>query len=361
MISIIGAGPVGCYAAALLADDFEVKVFEEHSQVGLPVQCTGIVTPDIFKFVPKNNDFIINRISDVRIFSPDNKHIKLKFKNPDLILDRAKFDNYFYDLARKKGVEFYFQHRFVSANKRYALVKDLKSGKTRKFKHDFLVGADGARSAVAKNYNFNNKKKFFIGIQAVVKMKNINTVDYFPFKHGFGWAVPVDKNTLRVGVASKKNPRAIFENLLKKYKGKIVSKQGGLIPVFSPFAQIRKDNVFLIGDAAGFVKATTGGGLVPGLKSARVLAHTIINNFMYESSIGVKIYPSPWMHLEMSKLMDSFSRQDWNNLIEELNNEDSKKSLQKINRDRLFKLLLSLGFRNPRLIGFGLKHFDALF
>ena len=45
MITIVGAGPAGSYLAYLLAKQGEkVIVLEEHSAVGSPVQCTGIVT-----------------------------------------------------------------------------------------------------------------------------------------------------------------------------------------------------------------------------------------------------------------------------------------------------------------------------
>src|SRR4030042_4248094 len=115
MITIIGAGPVGCYAASLLADKFKVVVFEEHKSVGLPVQCTGIVTQEIFNFIPNNSKAIINRVGDIRIFAPNNKFIKLKLEKPDIILDRQKFDEYFYNLARKKGVSFLLSHKFIKA------------------------------------------------------------------------------------------------------------------------------------------------------------------------------------------------------------------------------------------------------
>ena len=39
-IAIIGAGPIGCYAGYLLAKvGNKVQIFENHSQVGLPIQC----------------------------------------------------------------------------------------------------------------------------------------------------------------------------------------------------------------------------------------------------------------------------------------------------------------------------------
>jgi len=362
MIAIIGAGPVGCYAASLLADEHDVIVIEEHKSVGLPVQCTGIVTQEIFNFVPRKNNFIINEVSDVRIFSPNNTHntpdahLSLKLEKPDIILDRHKFDLYFYNLARKKGVKFLFNHRFIAREDNYIIVKDLKSNHIKKFKFSHLIGADGPRSAVAKTAGLYGRRKFFIGVQAVVRKKNNNAVDFYPFKQGFGWAVPQDKNTLRVGVASQANPKEQFEKLLKKYPGKILEKQGGLIPLFDSWTVFSKEKTYLIGDAAGFVKATTGGGIIPGLRSAEILAKSINSRLNYDAGIFLHLFPNMLLHLKMRRLMDRFSEDDWNNLIDELNNSKSKKILQNINRDKAFSLLIQLGLKNPGLIRYSLKH-----
>ena len=47
MISIIGAGPSGSHLACLLSKHDDVNVYEEHSEIGKPVQCTGLVTSSI--------------------------------------------------------------------------------------------------------------------------------------------------------------------------------------------------------------------------------------------------------------------------------------------------------------------------
>ena len=365
MIAIIGAGPVGSYAASLLAGDFEVKVFEEHPGVGLPVQCTGIVTQEIFNFIPKKSDFVLNKVDEIRIFSPNNKFLKLSFEKPDIILDRQKFDQYFYNLARRNGAEFFFNHRFssIQTSTAPATVKviDLKSGRMKKFKFSHLIGADGPLSPVAKDAGIFGNRKFFTGIQAVVKKRNSNIIDFYPMKKGFGWAVPEDRNTLRIGVASEANPREQFNHLLKRYKGKVVAKQGGIIPIFNPAASVRKENVFLAGDAAGFVKATTGGGLVPGLQSAEILAKSIIRSQSYEIGVYLKIYPSLLLNLQMRNTMNTFDQKDWNELIRDLNNSSSKKALQNINRDRLFQLLLNVSINNPGILKYGFKHFPDMF
>ena len=361
MIAIIGAGPVGCYAAALLAGNFKVAVFEEHKEVGLPIQCTGIVTQEIFDFVPRNNNFIVNQARDVCIFAPNNEFLKLRLDKPDIIVDRQKFDTYFYDLARKKGVKFFLNRRFIKIEGSVAFIKDLKSGKTKKFKFSHLIGADGPLSPVAKDVGLLKKRKFFTGIQAVVKKRNNNIIDFYPFKEGFCWAVPENKSTLRIGVASLSNPKKQFEELLKRYKGEIIERQGGLIPVFNPSASFFKENIFLIGDAAGFVKATTGGGLVPGLKSAEIVAHTINNDVSYTAGLYLNLLPALWLNLKMRKMMDSFSPEDWNALVNDLNSKESKQVLQAVNRDEPFKLLLSVAVKNPKIMKHGLKHITDFF
>ena len=163
-----------------------------------------------------------------------------------------------------------------------------------------------------------------------------------------------------MGVASRKNPKEQFQKLLKKYKGKVTGTQGGLIPLFEPWAVFVKQNVFLIGDAAGFVKATTGGGLVPGLNSAKILANSLIKNSVYSPEIYLHVAPRLLLNLNLRKIMDSFTEKDWNELVKELNTAEAKKALQEVNRDKLFQLLLSIAVKNPRIMKYGLKYFDAL-
>ena len=69
-VIIIGAGPAGCYAAYLLAKKGrDVSIFEEHSKIGLPVQCTGITTAQLKNIIELDRKFIINKIDTARIFS----------------------------------------------------------------------------------------------------------------------------------------------------------------------------------------------------------------------------------------------------------------------------------------------------
>jgi hypothetical protein len=63
----------------------------------------------------------------------------------------------------------------------------------------------------------------------------------------------------------------------------------------------------------------------------------------------------------MRNVMDSFSLGDWNDLIKDLSNNQSKKTLQSVNRDKLFQLLLGVAVNNPRIIKHGFRHVTGLF
>jgi len=359
-MAIIGAGPVGSYAASLMAKKHSISLIEEHAAIGTPAHCTGIVTPEIFSFVPKSSRFIINKIHNVRIVAPNSRAIELNFKKPDIILDRVAFDQHFYDRALDSGADILLKHRFLSIKRDCIIVKDLEKGKSKTMPFSRLIGADGPNSAVGRSAGLLRGRKFFVGVQAIVKKKNSNVLDFYPLKRGFGWSVPEDSNTLRIGVAYEDNPRNEFERLLKRYGGRIIEKQGGLIPIYNPNASFCKGNVFLVGDAAGFVKATTGGGLVPGLRSAELLSRSLIGRDDYARKIKKEISPGLSMNLKMRRVMNEFSEQEWNDLVQMLDNQKSRNVFQEINRDRLIHLLLSMAIANPGIMKFGFRHLKAL-
>ncbi|RLE58704.1 MAG: hypothetical protein DRJ35_07355, partial [Thermoprotei archaeon] len=261
MICIIGGGPSGNYAASLLAKKHKVIVIEEHNKIGLPVQCTGIVTQNILNYC---KPVVINKISNVILHSP-NRSLRLKLKTPNLILDRARLDSMLADTAKKAGARYLLGTKVekISRSKSSFIVKTSKAS----FRPAIVIGADGPLSTTAKALSLYKSKSHFITKQHVLNCKNENIVEFFFFEKGFGWIVPESRTKIRAGVATLDNPNQLFEQLQSKARlaGKPIAVQGGLIPIFAWKGKRAQNRAYLIGDAAGFVKATTGGGLVQAL------------------------------------------------------------------------------------------------
>ena len=354
MISIIGAGPSGCYAAYLLAKGGkEVQIFEEHKKIGEPIQCTGLVTQSINNIIKIKKNIVLNRIDQVKIFSKNNE-LELKLKDKNLIIDRKKFDNYLADLAIKEGTKIFLNYKYVSNQNNQLKIK-YNNEKEIAIKTDYLIGADGPLSQVAKVNNLKTTTRLMTGIQAVVKLKNENHIEFYPNIEAFAWVVPENQETCRIGIASYNNPKEEFQKFLKTKgieKKHIQEMQGGLIPIYNPKLKTRNNNTYLLGDAATQVKATTGGGIIQGLKAAQALADSIINNKNYEKEWKKEINKDLLLHLRMRKIMDKFKEKDWDFLISLFKKEKTKKIIESFDRDYPSKFMVKLALSEPRLAYF---------
>jgi geranylgeranyl reductase family protein len=363
MISIIGAGPVGSYTARLLAEQGKnVQLFEEHREPGRPVQCTGIVTKSLEEIVKLRKEFVVNKLKNVKIYAPNGESICLKTE--DVVIDRAEFDKHLARKAEERGAKIFLNSR-VEAIKSVGEYKKLKiyrkaedNNKTKIVKSQTVIGADGPNSLVSR-FLGNKKPKFWAGVQATVKTqtdKNTYSV-YFEKKIPgfFGWVVPENEETARIGIATTR-PIASFKKFVKKAcngeKYKIKEMQGGLIPKYNPNTLLEKNNVFVVGDAATQVKATTGGGLVPGLKAAECLSKSIMTGRRYERllwGVNAQLRGS----LLIRNTLDHFEEEDYNKLIQLIKNKPVENILNKESRDEPLKLLFKLLLKEPRLLLFG--------
>ncbi|MBS3122422.1 NAD(P)/FAD-dependent oxidoreductase [Candidatus Woesearchaeota archaeon] len=415
-VCIIGAGPVGCYTASELAKKgFNVEVFEEHAEIGKPIACTGLVTESIKEIMQIKKEFLVNEIKHAEIFC-GNTSVRIKLN--EYVLDRYKFDNYLAESAKDNGAKIFTCHRFVGVDKNEILIKPLNrrlkfnednvdgnvkrkmSGDVEKnakknaekeimrIKTQHLIGSDGPSSLVGKIINPEKRLKYYIGKQMLLKGNfekdtiKIYLGDICP--NFFGWVVPESEEVARVGVASEQ-PNQYFEmfvnDLMKKnIVNEKISLQAGPIPffdsdyrVYKPLTakitekennnltnNLTKDSqsanayYYIVGDAAGHVKATTGGGLVPGLRCAKILAESVAEGNNYEEEIR-KVKRELKMHLMLRNLLNKFSEKDYLELLQLLDKECVKNVLEKHSRDSSIKLLTKLFFSEPRLAKFVLK------
>lgn len=352
MIAIIGAGPVGNYLSYLLSKKKEVNVFEEHSKIGLPVQCTGITTSLLKNIIKLKKDVVVNEIKKGRIYSPNKKFIEIDFKEKNIIVDRYKFDNQIADMAKQNGVKFFLNHKFIGNKNNIALIKDKKNNTIKKIKYESLVGADGPLSSVAKSNNMFGRREFWNGMQARVRLKNENIVEFYPFFGTYAWVVPENKDIARVGIASTKDLKTLFRNFLFKFKNikekDIIEYQSGIIPKYNPRAKTQNNNVYLIGDSASQVKATTGGGIIQGLSAAKSLSHSILKNKNYEKEWRKLIGKELYIHLITRKIMDKFNEKDWNKLVSGID----KSILENNDRDNISIIALKMLLKKPSLLYF---------
>ncbi|MBT3324395.1 geranylgeranyl reductase family protein [archaeon] len=351
MISIIGGGPIGSYQAYLLAKKGEkVNVYEEHDKIGKPIQCTGILTHEIHKFLKMKNSFVVNKIKNAKVYAPNGKSITVKFDKEDTIVDRTKFDSHLAEMAEKEGAKIFLKSKYKSNDG-----KELKIGNKR-IKTDILIGADGPHSRVAKNNGLWCNRKFVAGNQVVCELDDLkkDTMEIWMGLGMFAWCVPESKNIGRVGVVSYDKANEHLKELMKiRCKGaKVLERQSGLIPIYNPRQKLKKDFVYLVGDAATQVKSTSYGGIVLGMKAANVLAR---NKKRYVLNCRKEVDKDLYLSKIIRRTMDNFKIKDHNEFVKLVNQKRIKNILETKSRDYPSKMLLELLIKEPRFMKFALK------
>lgn len=354
-ISIIGAGPVGSYCGYLLAKSgHQVSIYEEHSQIGLPIQCTGLLTADLDQFNLPTESFLINTFSQIEINSPNHKVI---IPQKEYLVCRHKFDNFLADLARNAGARIYTNHAFVRKEKNGLVIKNSNLGQEININPEIVIAADGPQSKTAKAFDlYHPDREHYIGVQALVE-GNFEVEKYQTYFGNsvcpdlFAWIVPESSTKARVGLASKKDARKLFDQFMIQQNFTATEIQAGTIPLYHPKQKLHRDNCYLLGDASGFVKATTLGGIIPGMKQAEILAKSINDGKDYEKETK-SLKKRLKMHLRLRNIFNKFSDSDWDKLVRLLGQEKIQQVLQEHTRENPLPMVWKAVVREPRLLWF---------
>lgn len=298
-ILIIGAGPVGCYTARLLEQncpDFDIEIIEEHTEIGKPIHCAGLVSRDVLSQIkiPLEEDVVINHIDGAEFnFAGDS--FKINRKDAALVIDRQRFD-----CALGMGLKVNLDTKFMGIEKEGSgyLVETDKG----EYYADIVIGADGANSALRKTGVFKEDIEYLRGVQFRLRCDkcNKNFVRVYLKNPFFAWIIPEREDTIRAGIISD-NPYHDLMQFLKEnsMEGEILEKFAGVVPLGKCATQ--NGNLVLVGDAACQVKPLTHGGVYYGMRCAEVLVDCVTNNrlsdyeelwqakFGREIQIGLKI------------------------------------------------------------------------
>ncbi len=285
---VAGGGPVGSHVACKLAEmGYKVLLLEQREKLGGRVCCSGIISQGCFSSFAIDNSMVLRRANSARVLSPSGRFIRLwRPENQVCIVDRAALDVAMASRAKASGVDYVLNSTVKDLEVRddRVVVEATNNGRKLNLEARVVVIATGYGSRLAERLGLGKTGDFVMGAQVEVEARGTDEVEvYLGQKVApgfFAWLVPTSPPKAIVGLLSRHTPGLYLRKLLAllKAQGKIASGEGELsyrgISLKPPTRTYTK-RLIIVGDAAGQVKPTTGGGIYYGLLCAEIAAHNL--------------------------------------------------------------------------------------
>ncbi len=297
---VIGAGPAGCIAARAGSSDRDVTLFEEHPESKRPVQCAGLISKSgLERLKIPAKDWVLNEVRGARFFSRSGEMLEIDGREiKAYVVDRKEFDGYLLNNAINAGVNF-INERVDDPSK---ITFDTSNR---------VVIATGTNYNLHRKLNLDMPTRFLIAAQYDLKVEcDPGFVELHITPEFFNWIIPAGEYA-RVGTAAFQNPVLSLEKFVRKLKGKnriksgsgVLNKVFGTIPLYTPKIRTSYGKIVTVGDAAGMVKATTGGGVVMGGIAAQ-FAHETNYDALWRNEIGRELYLHSLIRKFVNKIPD---------------------------------------------------------
>jgi geranylgeranyl reductase family protein len=288
-VAIVGGGPGGLSAArSLSSNGWTVTVFEEHDQIGSPVHCTGVLAQDVVATMDLPAGAVLNPLSTVRFVAPAGHSFDYTTATTEaVVIDRQTFDNALAARACASGAS-------ITRGRRVIAVDADADGVSVTLSSGEVVRARAAILACGANYAFQRRlglgmpATFLQSAQLELPAACLGDVEiHFGSEiapKGFAWAVPVRRASgtfARIGVMAECDAGQYFSRMLERVRDRwSVSVPEGAAPRrrMLPLGSVKRtysDRVMAVGDAAGLVKPTTGGGIYYSVVSGEIAAEVL--------------------------------------------------------------------------------------
>jgi geranylgeranyl reductase len=287
-VVVVGGGPAGATAAWDLARQGLQVVLVDRD--GRPKPCGGAVPPRLMEEFEIPDSLLVARINAARMVAPSARQVDMPISGGYVgMVDRLQFDRWLRQRAVSAGARLVTDEveRTGRCDATGRLRVETKGGPC--FRSRFLVGADGARSAIARQWiPGGGRVRYVAAYHEIVASPEAGFAPDRCEVHYqgevspdfYGWVFPHGETT-SVGVGSARRGFSLrgATTTLRARTGlanaRTLRREGAPIPM-KPLR--RWDNgrdVVLAGDAAGVVAPASGEGIYYAMTGGRLAAAAV--------------------------------------------------------------------------------------
>ena len=289
-VVVIGGGPSGATAAEDLArSGHKVALLDRAGRIK---PCGGAIPPRLVTDFAIPDAQLVARITTARMISPTQRSVDIPIENGYVgMVDREHFDEFLRKRANDAGAE-----RFTGTFREITRVdgittvhyRDKLTGQNETLETKLIIGADGARSSVARaEVPGGDKIPYVIAYHEIIEAPEFEAA-YNPERCDviydgeispdfYGWVFPHGHSaSVGMGTGIDGVDLKLATAKLRKAAGldqcKTIRKEGAPIPLKPLDRWDNGRDVVLAGDAAGVVAPSSGEGIYYAMVGGRVAA-----------------------------------------------------------------------------------------
>ena len=368
-VLIVGGGPAGVGAAKSAASaGLKTLLIEKEPAIAAWKPCGEATSEGTFVTAGLKPEppFIVRKANAV-VFAPNGRSVTINQEG--YAINKTYFLQAVAAQAARAGADIHVREEFLGFEREDKLLKVKTSRAAYRVK--ILIGADGYHSSVAKAAGIKEKSEPIPTVQYImanVKLKYPYSVRFYLGNRvapkGYAWIFPKTDDIAEVGIGVRGGvAKEYLDKFVKEHEdelgeAKIIDYRGAPVPIGGLISDLARDNVLLIGDAAGTVIPFTGAGihssLAAGLVAGKVAAEAVESSDYSERMLKkfLELYEEPWgrrirTSLKAMRMFEKLSDEDLNELATVLDENDVLDLANGLDVKRVGLKLL----KHPRLAG----------
>jgi electron-transferring-flavoprotein dehydrogenase len=321
-IIVVGGGTAGCFAAATAAQEgLDVVIVERKSQEdGGHIACGDAIKgkntfPDVIdREYLREESFTNENIQRALFINPKGSNYDIPFTDGSgAVVDRKRYGEVLLEEADRVGADIHYNTvvKDVIQNGRVSGVSAVRDGTPVTYEADIVIDAAGSLSLLQDKVDFEGTtydtnvdySQFCSAYREVIETKEpVEYDDAIVFKPteelGYLWYFPRTEREINAGLGFQMDQPPMklvdvltndLENQPEFENATVKDKLGASLPTRRPYDSAVAPGFMSVGDAAGHVNPTTGGGIPGAAKAghwaAQVAIEAIVDEEFGESAL----------------------------------------------------------------------------